>query len=323
MAQASRGGVGVELWFLGTSAGMPVSGRNVTSVALRMPQNRGTFWMFDCGEGSQHQLLRTPIRLSRLEKLFITHLHGDHIFGLPGLLSSRSSIGGTEPLDLYGPPGLREFTETAFRISGTHLNYSLQIHEIAEGKVFEDETFSVESAILDHRIDSFGYRITESPRAGALNTLMLAEMGVPSGPLYGRLKSGEDITLEDGRVIRSSDVTGNPSPGRIIVVLGDTKPCDGAVLLARGADLLVHEATFAHDLATKAEEYTHSTALQAAETAQAAGVKRLLITHFSSRYKPEDLSGLEAEARSAFLNTDAAIELRPYEIPLKINQIEA
>jgi ribonuclease Z len=296
---------------------MPASGRNVTSVALRMPQNRGTFWMFDCGEGTQHQLLRTPFKLSRLEKLFITHLHGDHVFGLPGLLSSRSSLGGTEPLDLYGPPGLREFMETSFRISGTHLSYPFQIHEIVEGKVFEDEAFSVEAAKLDHRIESFGFRIAESTRAGALNTALLAEKGVPSGPLYGKLKSGEDVTLEDGRIIRSTDVIGNPLPGRVIVVLGDTKPCASAIRLARGADLLVHEATFSHDLAMKADEYTHSTALQAAETAQAAGAKRLLITHFSSRYKPEDLSGLEAEARSAFPYTDAAIELRPYEIPLK------
>jgi ribonuclease Z len=307
----------MELWFLGTSAGMPIAGRNVTSVALRMPQNRGTFWLFDCGEGTQHQLLRTPLRLSRLEKLFITHLHGDHLFGLPGLLSSRASLGGTEPLELYGPPGLREYTESALRISGTHLGYPLHIREIGEGTVFEDRNFSVEAALLDHRIECFGYRVAELPRAGALNSRLLADLGVPSGPEYGKLKSGQDVTLEDGRIIRSSDVIGAPLPGRVVVVLGDTRPCLNAVKLARGADLLIHEATFAHDLAEKAEEYGHSTATQAAETAREAGVGRLIFTHFSSRYKPEDLAVLEAEARSTFTSADAAVELHPYAIPCR------
>ncbi|WP_239618566.1 ribonuclease Z [Cohnella mopanensis] len=304
----------MEIWFLGTSAGMPIAGRNVTSIALRMPQNRGTFWLFDCGEGTQHQLLRTPFRLSRLEKLFITHLHGDHLFGLPGLLSSRASLGGTDPLELYGPPGLREFTESALRITGTHLGYPLHIHEIGEGTIFKDDAFIVEAALLDHRIDCFGYRITELPHSGALDTKLLAEMGVSPGPVYGKLKSGVDVELEDGRTIRSADVIGEPLAGRVVVVLGDTKPCDNAVELARDADLLVHEATFAHELAEKAEEYGHSTARQAAETARSAGARKLLITHFSSRYKPEDLANLEAEARKVFAETDAAIELTPYEI---------
>jgi ribonuclease Z len=280
-----------------------------------MPQNRGAFWMIDCGEGTQHQLLRTPFRLNRLEKLFITHLHGDHVFGIPGLLSSRSSLGGTEPLTLYGPLGLRELTDTALRITGTHLDYELYINEIGEGSVFEGEGFSVVAAKLDHRIDSFGYRITECPRSGALNVMLLREMGIPPGPAFGKLKAGADITLEDGRTIRSSDVVGHTVPGRVVVVLGDTKPCDSAVELARGADLLVHEATFSHELADKAREYGHSTAVQAAETARSAEVRRLLITHFSSRYKTEDLKNLEDEARSVFAATDAAVELTPYAIP--------
>jgi ribonuclease Z len=304
----------MELWFLGTSAGMPIAGRNVTSIALRMPQKRGTFWLFDCGEGTQHQLLRSPFRLSRLEKVFVTHLHGDHLFGLPGLLSSRASLGGSDPLELYGPAGLREFTESALRITGTHLGYPLEIHEIGEGTVFEDHAFKVEAALLDHRIDCFGYRVTELPHSGTLNTKLLAEKGVPPGPVYGTLKRGEDVKLDDGRWIRSADVIGDPVQGRVVVVLGDTKPCDNAVELAKDADMLVHEATFAQDLVEKAAEYGHSTAMQAAETARSAGARKLLITHFSSRYKPEDLAKLEAEARTVFMETEAAIELKSYEI---------
>ncbi|MCR8658589.1 ribonuclease Z [Paenibacillus endoradicis] len=302
----------MELLFLGTSAGMPIRGRNVTSIALRISQYNGSFWMFDCGEGTQHQLLHTSLKLSRLNKLFITHLHGDHIYGLPGLLSSRSSLGGTESLDIYGPPGLRELVETNLRITETHLNYPLQIVEIEEGIIFEDDCVTVEAAMLDHRIDSFGYRIMEHDRTGTLNADWLAEIGVPAGPAYGQLKAGKDITLEDGRVIRSADAVGEPLPGRVITILGDTRPCDNAVKLSEAADVLIHEATFAHDLADKAHEYGHSTALQAAEIAHAAGAKRLFITHFSSRYKLEDLADLEAEARSVFSHTEAAIELKSY-----------
>lgn len=304
----------MELWFLGTNAGMPIRERNVTSIALRIDQNSGSFWMFDCGEGTQQQLLKTSLKLSRLMKLFITHLHGDHVFGIPGLLSSRSSLGCTEALDIYGPPGLREYVETNLRITETHLGYPLNIVEIAEGIIFEDDSMTIETAKLDHRIDSYGYRIAECERMGALNAAWLAEMGVPPGPVYGQLKAGLDVTLKDGRVIRSTDAVGKSLPGRIITILGDTRPCANALKLSIGADVLVHEATFAHALEDKADEYGHATALQAAQIADSAGVGRLFITHFSSRYALEDLPELEAEARSVFHRTDAAIELHPYTI---------
>lgn len=304
----------MELWFLGTNAGMPIRERNVTSIALRVDQNSGSFWMFDCGEGTQQQLLKTSLKLNRLMKLFITHLHGDHVFGIPGLLSSRSALGCVETLDIYGPPGLREFVETNLRITETHLGYPLNIVEIAEGIIFEDDSMTIEAAKLDHRIDSYGYRMAERERMGALNAAWLAEMGVPPGPVYGRLKAGIDVTLKDGRVIRSADAVGKSLPGRIITILGDTRPCTNALKLSKGADVLVHEATFAHALADKADEYGHSTALQAAQIADSAGVGRLFITHFSSRYAIEELTELEAEARSVFHRTDAAIELRPYAI---------
>ncbi len=306
----------MELWFLGTNAGRPIRDRNVTSVALRISRNSGEFWMFDCGEGTQHQLLHTPLKLNRMKKLFITHLHGDHVYGLPGLLSSRSSLGGTEALDIYGPPGLRELVETNLRITGTHLDYSINIVEIVEGVIFEGDGMTIEVAKLEHRIDSYGYRIMERERSGALNVQWLAEMDVPPGPVYGHLKSGKDVTLKDGRVIRSIDAVGEPLPGRVIAILGDTRPCANAVKLSEGADVLIHEATFADDLADKANEYGHSTALQAAQIAQAADVGRLFITHFSSRYKQEDLAQLEAEARSIFSHTEAARELKPYMISL-------
>lgn len=304
----------MELLFLGTNAGMPIRERNVTSIALRISQNSGTFWMFDCGEGTQHQLLHTSWKLSRLNKLFITHLHGDHVYGIPGLLSSRSSLGGTEPLEIYGPAGLRELVEANLRIAETHLDYPLSIVEIEEGVVYADDCMTVEAAKLDHRIASYGYRIVEREHLGTLNVQWLTEMGVPAGPAYGQLKAGNDVTLQDGRVIRSADAVGKPLPGRIITILGDTRPCANAVQLSKGADVLVHEATFAQDLADKAYEYGHATALQAAETAFAAGAGRLFMTHFSSRYKQADLAALVAEAKTVFSDTEAAVELKLYQI---------
>ncbi|XID96260.1 ribonuclease Z [Paenibacillaceae bacterium WGS1546] len=295
---------------------MLIAERNVSSVALNLTRAKGTFWMFDCGEGTQHRLLQSPLKLSRLTKLFVTHLHGDHLFGVPGLLSSRSSLGGSEPLDVYGPPGLREFIEAAMSLSGTHLDYPLNVREIEEeGVVLDGEGFTVECALLDHRIPCFGYRVAEKPRSGALRVDVLAAAGVPPGPAYGRLKAGEDIEREDGTIIRAADVLHDPIPGRVVAVMGDTRPCEAAIRLARGADALVYEATFGADLAEKADRYGHSTSVQAAEIAKAAGVSRLLMTHFSSRYGREDLARLEEQARSVFPRSDAAIKLVPYEVP--------
>lgn len=305
----------VELWFLGTSAGRPIPGRNVSAAVLQLPPERGAFWLFDCGEGTQHQLLATPFRLSRLERIFITHLHGDHVFGLPGLLGSRSSLGASEPLDVYGPAGLREWIETSMRLSGSRLGYELRLHELAdEGIVCEDERFVVTCAALDHRIDCFGYRIAERPRPGMLNTERLSSLGLRPGPLYGRLKRGEDVTLPDGTVVRSADVIGAPVPGRVVTILGDTRPCPAIARLAEGADVLVHEATFDETLAEKAAAYGHSTTRQAAEAARDAGARKLILTHFSTRFTDAALPGLAEEARRYFPETEAAEQLKPYPI---------
>lgn len=299
----------MEIYFLGTNAGVPTIQRNVTSVALRLMEERRSFWMFDCGEGTQHQVLRSPLRLGKLEKLFITHLHGDHLFGLPGLLSSRGYQGGTAPLTVYGPPGLKAFLDVSLSVSQSRIPYKLEIVEHTGGLIFEDDTFKVEAGLLEHRIDSYGYRVTEKDSAGSLNTELLLRYGLKPGPLYGRLKKGEDITTEDGTVVRAAEVICEPKKGRIVTVLGDTRPCPGSLPLALGADLIIHEATFAHDLADMAYQYHHSTAAQAAELASQAGGRELLLTHFSSRYvTQEDLAPLLAEAQAIFPQTLLAEE---------------
>ncbi|WP_454191719.1 ribonuclease Z [Paenibacillus sp. Marseille-Q7038] len=299
----------MELYFLGTNAGVPSLQRNVTSIALRLMEERRSMWLFDCGEGTQHQFLKSPLKLSKLEKIFITHLHGDHIFGLPGLLSSRAYQGGVTPLTLYGPPGIRKYVETSLELSQSRVNYELNIVEHQGGIIFEDDMFVVESALLEHRIDSYGYRIMEKDRPGSIDPSKLAVHGLKPGPLFGRLKRGESIELEDGVIVHPADVLGSPKPGKVITILGDTRPTQNVVPLSAGADVIVHEATFLHELASTAHEYYHSTARQAAEAAKEAGAGRLILTHFSSRYKDaEHLEPLLLEAQSVFPDTRLAME---------------
>jgi ribonuclease Z len=305
----------VELYFLGTGAGMPTRGRNVTSIALNLMPERGTVWLFDAGEGTQQQMLRSPVKPGKLEFLFITHLHGDHLYGVPGLLTSRSYQGGEEPLTIFGPPGVRQFVRTALEISGAHLDYELKIEEIGEGLVYEDEQFRVTAAKLEHRIDSFGYRIVERDLPGALDSARLAAEGFRPGPHYARLKRGETVTMPDGRIVDGSQYIGPTLRGRTVCVFGDTRPCASELELARGADVLVHEATYMHEKADNAHQYYHSTATQAASLAVEAGVSALLLTHLSSRYQDESVHHLLEEARAIFPHSHVAEDFWSYVVP--------
>lgn len=305
----------MELYFMGTNAGVPSLERNVTSLALRMLEERRSFWLFDCGEGTQHQILRSPLKLSKLEKIFITHLHGDHLFGLPGLISSRAYQGGEDPLTIYGPVGLKQYIHTCLELSGSHISYILDIVEHDGGLLFEDESFRVEASLLEHRVTSYGYRVTEKDLPGKLDTAVLESYGIRPGPLYGKLKRGESVEAPDGRILHASAAQGKPKKGRIVTILGDTRPCESVLSLARNADVLVHESTFLHELKDTAHTYYHSTARQAAEAAREAGAKRLFLTHLSSRYKYEEqLMQLEQEAREIFLDSRIAREHVLYEV---------
>ncbi|MBM7563367.1 ribonuclease Z [Paenibacillus sacheonensis] len=304
----------MHLTFLGTSAGRPTRTRNVTSIALSLPEPQCAFWLFDAGEGTQHRMLGTKLKLNKLERIFITHMHGDHINGLPGLLSSRSYFEGAGPLAIYGPTGLSSYLNGIFELTGVHLNYELNVIEISAGEVVADDRYIVEAAELQHRMPCFGYRITERPQFGQLNLRRLAELNVPPGPWYGRLKRGEDVALQDGRTIRASDVVGDMQPGRVVTILGDTRPCGNAVLLAKQADLLVHEATFAGGLEEKAASYGHSTFAQAAETARDAGAKRMIVTHFSSRYDDEQVAELANGVKEIFAGIEPAVEMIDFHV---------
>ncbi|ELB8840039.1 ribonuclease Z [Listeria monocytogenes] len=304
----------MELVFLGTGAGVPSRGRNVTSIALSMLNERNTIWLFDCGEATQHQIMRSQIKLSKLEKIFITHLHGDHIFGLPGLLSSRSFQGGESDLTIYGPVGITEYVETSLRLSGTRLTYKIIFNEIEPSLIFEDKMFSITVDELDHGLRSFGYRIVEKDKPGALNADKLIDDGVEPGPIFQKIKKGETVTLADGSVINGKDYIDEPQKGKIISIFGDTKATASELELALNADVLVHEATFEGDKEKLAGEYMHSTTLQAASLAKKANVKKLILTHISSRYDRDASKELLIEAQSVFENTEIAYDLAVFPI---------
>jgi len=296
----------LELIFLGTGAGLPARERNVTSIALRLLTGQGEVWLFDCGEATQHQMMRSPVKLSKINHLFVTHAHGDHIFGIPGMLGSRSFQAATLPMTLCAPKAVCDFVEGALSASQTHLTYKFKTVETREGIVYEDDRWVVIAAKLDHSVDSYGYRVIERDQPGKFNPNGLEELGIPLGPLYGLLKQGQSIQLEDGRVIRGEKFVGPTTPGRIIAIMGDTRYCKAAIELARGADVLVHEATFAHEDRLLAQRYYHSTATQAACVADSAGVSQLILTHISARYQHDRGEQLVEEAKKRFPATTIA-----------------
>jgi ribonuclease Z len=295
---------------LGTSSGTPTKDRNVSSLAIFV---NGRWLLFDCGEGTQYRLLRAPVKLGQLDAIFLTHVHGDHIFGLPGLLATLSMQHRPDPLYIYGPKGIRDFVTMSLRFSVTRLSYELKITEVEPGVVRKTDGYTVSCLPLDHQVLDFGYSIVEDDHPGKFDIEKAKELGIPPGPLYGKLQSGQDIVLSDGREIKSSEIVGLPRKGRKIVYCTDTRPCQNSVELARNANLLIHESTYAEDLAEEAPPRGHSTAMQAATIAQKAQVERLLITHFSPRYL--DSSILLNEARSIFPKTDAARDFLEIEIP--------
>lgn len=307
----------MDIFFLGTGAGMPAKLRNVTSIALKLLEERGAIWLFDAGEATQHQILHTSLKPRRIEKVFITHLHGDHIYGLPGLLSSRSFQGGESEVTVYGPKGIKQYLEISLSVSQTYLKYPLRIVEIEAGIIFEDEQFTVEARILEHGIPSYGYRIVEKDRAGTLLADKLIEAGVQPGPIFRKIKNGETVTLEDGRTIVPTDFLGPVQKGRVVTILGDTRYCQNAIFLAADADLLVHEATFSKGEEKLAYDYFHSTTHQAATVAKQAGSKQLCLTHISSRYDRIAWKELVAEAQEIFANTDIAEDFKEITIPHK------
>lgn len=296
----------MELVFLGTGAGRPSKNRNVTAILFNILPETGKLWLFDCGEGTQQQFIHCGMNAGKLQNIFITHLHGDHLFGLPGLLSSLSLIEKKEPIRVFGPSGLKAYIDTCFQLSHTFLNYPLQLIEIEEGIILSDDLFTVEAIALQHRIPCYGYRITERTKLGSLNVSRLKAEGIKPGPLFSLLKQGNTVELEDGRIINGCDYLSPARPGKVIAIFGDTVPTPQSLHLAKDADVMVHEATFGATLQDKANNNGHSTTVQAATIAKESGAKQLIITHISSRYSDEDTQFLLNECQEIFPNTKIA-----------------
>jgi ribonuclease Z len=245
-------------------------------------------------------------------------MHGDHIFGLMGLLASSGLAGNAQRIDIYGPPELEDYLKACRRYSQTHFSYPVKTHPVAPGVIYEDDEYVVSCGLLKHRVTAFGYRVTEKDRAGHFNVEQAIALGIPAGPLYGKLKRGEQIVLPNGDRVNGADLCGPPQIGRKLVYCTDTIFCEGAVELAQDADVLIHEATFAHQDAELAYQSLHSTSTMAAQVALAAQVRQLIMTHFSPRYLPGnglELKDLLQEARSIFPQTELASDLWTFEIP--------
>jgi ribonuclease Z len=292
----------IKIQFLGTCAGIPSKERNVSSLVIQMLQYENECWMIDCGEGTQHQLLHSSLTLSKINKIFITHLHGDHIFGLPGVLGSRSFQGATEKLQLFGPKGIKEFIETALMISNTYIRYPLEIIEIVEGTILRTDSFTFEAISLDHGIPSYGFRITEKDTAGKLDIEKTKEFGISPGPILKKIKARESIVLDTGIEVNGAESLGPDKKGKVIAIGGDTRKTDNQNLLAKNADILIHEATFLHKDERLAYEHFHSTANEVATLAKNNGVKVLFLNHISSRYS-HGIEELLFDAQSVFPNT--------------------
>lgn len=295
----------VRLVFLGTGSGKPTPQRGVSSVGLFRD---GELLLFDCGEGTQTQLARSSLRPGPISTVFISHFHGDHVNGLPGLLGSFTLNQRTEPIDIVGPVGLKKWFDTMRELRILWAGFPIRIHEVTEaGVVFRGDGWRVEAAPLKHRIVTWGYVFVEDDRPGRFDLDAARALGVPPGPLYGKLQRGEAIELADGRVVAPHEVLGAGRPGLRIAYCLDTSPCPGSAVLARDADLLIHEATYPAGEERLARERGHSTAADAANCAKNAGAHRLVLTHISQKHQRLDL--YRDGARKIFPETVVAHDL--------------
>jgi ribonuclease Z len=298
--------------FLGTSGSVPTLKRSLPSVVVQCPRDQ---WMFDCGENVQRQMMQAKVSFHRKMKVFITHLHGDHVLGLPGLLQTMALMGRTETVQVYGPVGIKDFLICTKETLNFGLTYPVEINEIlAEGIVCDEQEYNVIAAKSNHAVASYAFAFVEIPRPGKFYPKKALALGVPAGELWSKLQGGKEITLVNGKVVKPSDVMGPVRAGRKIVYTGDTKPFDSFSAFAKGADLVIHDCTFDDSLVEKAALDGHSTPTQAAEQAKAAGAKQLVLSHISARYPEAGL--LLDQAKKVFSNSILAEDFMELELPL-------
>jgi ribonuclease Z len=298
---------------LGTSASRPTVERNVSSIAL---VREGETMLFDCGEGTQRQMMRYSVSFA-LSDIFFTHFHADHVIGVIGLMRTMALQGRTDPLRLWGPKGAGRHLKRAEQFGVDRLTFPVEITELDAGEKVKRPSYAIVPFAVQHGPGpAMGYALVEHDRKGRFDPEHARSIGIPEGPLWGRIHRGEAVTLPDGRVVEPSELVGPPRSGRAVVITGDTRPCDATVEVARNADLLVHEATFGDEEAERAVETGHSTAREAAIVARRAGCRRLLLSHFSARYS-RDAAELETQARSEFPEVTIGKDGMVVEIPFE------
>jgi len=300
----------VRVIFLGTAGSFPTIDRSLPAIAV---QRGKELFLLDCGEGIQRQLFTAKIGFRHKLTIFISHMHGDHVLGLPGLLQTMSLFNIKRPIDIYGPKGICRFLKAVTQALRFHLTFPLNVREVEEGIVYEATDYVVRSVWTDHGVPNLAYALEEKERPGKFYPKKALFLGVSEGPLWSRLQHGEVVTLANGKRVVPEQVLGPPREGRKIVYSGDTRPCNAVITLARDADLLIHEATFDDELAEKAYENGHSTPSQAALIAQKAKVKRLVLTHISSRYS--DVQILHEQAAKIFPEVIIATDFMEVKIP--------
>jgi len=311
----------VNITFLGTSSGVPSLTRNVSSLALKLSQS-SEIWLFDCGEGTQHQIMKSNIKSSQIKKIFITHMHGDHIYGLPGLLATLGLSGCSEGIEIYGPSELRSFINSALSSSFCKLSFPLHFVEVEnfalENKIlFENNKIKVNCACLKHKIPAYGYRVSEKDKPGIFDIKKAESLNIKPGPIYSELQKGEKVVLADGRSFNGEEFCGPPRKGESFVYCTDTVFSESAVALSKNADLLVHESTFSQEDENMAYKKFHSTTIMAAKTALLTNSKKVIITQLDPRYTsknsitPRDLL---KEAQKVFPNTHLAKDFLTAEI---------
>ncbi len=298
--------------FLGTAGSIPTPHRALPAIAVR---RKNELLLFDCGEGVQRQMVQAAVGFHRKTKIFVTHMHGDHMLGLPGLFQTMSLLDRERKLDVYGPTGIIAFVEAIKQTVHFALSFPIEVSEIQEaGLVCKETEYEVHATWADHLTPGLAYALVEKPRPGKFYPEKAEALGVPEGPLWSKLQAGSAVRLPDGRNVRPEDVLGSPRPGRKIVYTGDTRPSKNLVKFSQNADLLIHDATFDDELRERAREDGHSTPSQAAESAKEAGAKWLVLTHTSARYK--DPSPLLEQARKIFPRVDVAEDFMKIDLPL-------
>jgi ribonuclease Z len=302
----------LSIIFLGTGGSWPTIKRNVTSIAIK----RGSeIVLFDCGEGTQRQFQKSNLSYMQISKLFISHFHGDHFLGIPGLVQTMQLNDRDKPLHIYGPKGMKKLVKQLLSLGYFRPNYDIIGHDIENGAILDFDEYIIKALFMNHGVPNFAYCFEEKMRPGKFNKPKALKLGIPEGPLFSKLQRGKNIELEDGRKITPDMVLGTPRVGRKIVISGDTKQCTRIIDFSKNADALIHDSTFESEFEDIAEDYGHATARQSAEIAKKANVDKLFLTHISPRYLDDKI--IEKDARNVFKNSFVPKDFQEIEIKLK------